>query len=76
MYLTEVPATFHCPKFKHFVLVGFLRDCTQVKKFSEVPEESHGIPAEEAAGHKYQGTSHRSCTHNELLSGPKSINQG
>jgi hypothetical protein len=30
---------------------GFLGTASTFEKFSEVPEESHGIPAEEAIGH-------------------------
>jgi hypothetical protein len=43
VYLTQVLTKFHCPKWKTFVLARFLRDRI---KFSEVPEEPHGIPVE------------------------------
>jgi hypothetical protein len=48
MYLMQVLTKFHCPKFKTFVLAGFLREHIKVKKFGGGPTEPHGIPAEEA----------------------------
>ncbi len=34
-----------------FVLAEFLGAKSKMEKFSEVSEEPHGIPADEAAGH-------------------------
>jgi hypothetical protein len=51
MYFIQVLTKFHCPKMKTFVLAEFLGAESKMEKFSEVSEEPHEIPADEAAGH-------------------------
>jgi hypothetical protein len=48
VYLMQVLTKFYCPKLKTLVLAGFLRAILKLKKCDEVPEELHGVPAEEA----------------------------
>jgi hypothetical protein len=61
----QVLTKFYCPKLKTLVLAGFLRAILKLKKCDEVPEELHGVPAEEALMSRATmlGTSQRSYTH-------------